>query len=110
MPKTWIVLAAALFLATSSSAHAASLTVKFTNMSGDSITQLTATLKDAAEASTQSILESPIASGASGASGEASLEASESDCLFTLTFTFASGKTLDRADTDLCQTDRIVIE
>jgi hypothetical protein len=107
MPKTWIVLAAALFLATSSSAHAASLTVKFTNMSGDSITQLTATLKDAAEASTQSILESPIASGASG---EASLEASESDCLFTLTFTFASGKTLDRADTDLCQTDRIVIE
>jgi hypothetical protein len=86
---------------------AASLTLNFTNMSGEAINELAATSKDAAEASTQNVLAAPIANGESGT---ATLEAAEGDCVFNLTFTFASGKILERPDTDLCQTDAIVIE
>jgi hypothetical protein len=106
MLKAFFYTAVALGLA-ASPASATQLSVKYTNMSGDSITQLAATPKDAAEATTQNILSSPIANGDSG---EATFDATEGDCVFTLTFTFASGKTLDRPDTDLCQTDGIVIE
>jgi hypothetical protein len=106
MLKVFFYTAVALGLA-ASPANATQLSIKFTNMSGDSITQLAATLKDAGAATTQNILSSQIANGDSG---EATLDATESDCVFTLTFTFASGKTLNRPDTDLCQTDGIVIE
>ena len=106
MQKFCIVFVASLFLAVAS-ACAASLSIKFTNMSGDSIETLTATSKDATEMSVQNILASPIASGEIG---EATIEASENTCVFKLRFTFASGKTLERPDTDLCQTDSIVVE
>jgi hypothetical protein len=86
---------------------AADVSIRFTNMSGDSITQLTATPQDASEASTQNILTSPIPNGASG---QTSIRSQDGICVFTLTFTFASGKILNRPDTDLCQTDGIVIE
>ena len=89
------------------SASAASLPINFTNMSGDTINELAATSKGAAEVSTQNILAAPIANGEAGV---AALEAAEGDCVFTLTFTFASGKTLARPDTDVCQTDGIIIE
>ena len=45
-----------------------------------------------------------------GESGQASFEARDGDCVFTLTFTFASGTKLNRPDTDLCQADGIVVE
>ena len=106
MQKFCIVFVASLFLAVAS-ACAASLSIKFTNMSGDSIAALTATPKGATVVSTQNILASPIASGEFG---EVAIEASENACVFNLRFTFASGKTLERPDTDLCQTDSIVVE
>jgi hypothetical protein len=105
MLKTWSIFVA--FLAVVLPASAASLTVKFINVSGDSITQLAATPKNLPSASSERIFEHPIANGDSG---EAFFEATAGDCVFTLTFTFASGKTLNRPDTDICQTDRIVIE
>jgi hypothetical protein len=105
MQKTCLVLAA--LAITVSPALAANLAVKFTNKSGDSISQLTATPKDAASASTQNILSGSIANGGIG---QATITSADGDCVFTLTFTFGSGKTLNRADTDLCQTDGIVVE
>lgn len=36
--------------------------------------------------------------------------AGEGECVFNLAVTFASGKTFDRPDTDLYQTDGVVIE
>ena len=86
---------------------AASLSLNFTNMSGDAINELTATSKGTAEVSIQNLLAAPIATGEAGV---ATLEAAEGDCVFNLTFTFASGKMLERPDTDLCQSDAIVIE
>ena len=76
-------------------------------MSSDTINELFAITKGAAEVSTQNILVAPTASGEGDV---ASLEAAEGDCVFNLTFTFASGKILERPDTDLCQTDGIMIE
>jgi hypothetical protein len=105
MSKTWSIFVA--FLAVALPASAASLTVKFVNMSDDSITRLAATPKNLPGATTERIFEHPIANGDSG---EAFFAATAGDCVFTLTFTFASGKSLSRPDTDLCQTDRIVIE
>ena len=105
MLKTWSVFVA--FLAVALPAGAASLTVKFINMSGDSITRLAATPKNLPGAPTERTFEHPIANGDSG---EAFFEATAGDCVFTLTFTFMSGKTLKRPDTDLCQADKILIE
>jgi hypothetical protein len=105
MQKTCLVLA--VLAITVSPALAANLAVKFTNKSGDSISQLTATPKDAASVSTQNILSGAIANGGTG---QANIAAAEGACVFTLTFTFGSGKILNRSDIDLCQTDGIVIE
>jgi hypothetical protein len=105
MLKTGSLLAALVIIV--SPALAANLSVKFTNKSGDSISQLTATPRDAASVSTQNILSGAIANGGTG---QANITAADGACVFTLTFTFGSGKTLNRADTDLCQTDGIVIE
>ena len=106
MRRTLLIVAFLLPLA-AASASAASLSLNFTNMSGDIINELFATSKGAAEVSTQSILAAPIADGEAGL---ATLEAAEGDCVFNLTFTFASGKILERPDMDLCQTDGIMIE
>ncbi len=106
MKKFYIFLVASLYLATAPG-NAAGLLIKFTNMSGDSIETLTATSKDAIEASAKNVLAGPIANGEIG---EATIDAAENECVFTLGVTFSSGKTLERPDTDLCQTDSIVIE
>jgi hypothetical protein len=77
-------------------------------MSGDTINELAATPKGAAEASVQNILAAPIATGEAGV---ASLETvADDECVFNLTFTFASGKVLERPDTDICQTDGMIVE
>ncbi len=105
MLKSRLVVAA--LIAAVLPAMAASLAIKFTNRSGESITQLSATPRDAASAPAQNILTGPIANGATG---QATITAPDGTCVFTLTFTSASGKTVNRPDTDLCQTDGIIIE
>lgn len=89
------------------SVWAADLTLNLTNMSGEEINAVTATPKGAAEISTQNILASSIPAGEPGT---ATLQAADDECVFDLIFSFASGKTLARPDTDICQTDGIVVE
>ena len=99
--------AAVLIFFATAPASAASLSVNFTNMSGETINELAATPKGATEVSTQNILSAPIANGDGSV---ALIEAADGECVFNLTFTFASGTTLERPDSDLCQSDGIVIE
>ncbi len=133
-------LAAFLLMTSATSVFAASLTVNFTNLSGDTISELAATSKESppppvqetletpepldqenvesseppvqdnvelTEPPVQNILAAPIAAGDSGA---VTIDAADGECIFKLTFTFSSGKVLEREDTDICQTDSIVIE
>jgi hypothetical protein len=135
-----LLLAAFLLLSSTASAIAANLTINFTNQSGEAINGLALTSKESPEAPVQDTLESfepadesnlqsaetpvqdtlealeppvqnilaaPIAAGDSGA---VMIDAAEGECIFKLTFTFASGKVLERADTDICQADGIVVE
>ena len=89
------------------SAEAASLTLQLTNSSGDSVTAVTATPKSAAELSGENLLARPIPVGESAT---INLETTDEACIFDLSFTFASGKILNRPDTDLCQSDALIIE
>jgi hypothetical protein len=106
MRRTLFLIAAAQLLA-ATSVSAVTLSLNFTNMSGDTINELVVTSKGAEEASIVNILAAPVANGEGGS---AALEAAEGECVFDLTFTFASGKVLARPDADLCQIDGIVIE
>ncbi len=123
------LLAALLLMYSTTSVSAASLTINFTNQSGDTINELALASKqspeppaqDTSESSeppvqdnpellepqVQNILAAPIAAGDSGA---VTIEAADGECIFKLTFTFASGKVVERADTDICQADGIVVE
>lgn len=102
-----LFLASFVLLSCSASAVAASLVINFNNQSGDTINELIATPKGATKPSVQNILPAPLSSGQAG---NASLEVPEGECVFNLTFIFASGKTLERPDTDICQADGILIE
>ena len=88
-------------------ASAASLPLTLNNQSGDVITGLSATAIGAPDATPLSLLAAAIPAGESS---DITVQAEDGQCLFNLTFTFASGKTADRPGTDLCQTDGIVVE
>jgi hypothetical protein len=81
--------------------------LKLDNKSGEAITAITVTPKETAELSLSNVLGSNIASGSTG---EVTLPAALGDCLFTLSITFASGKIVKRQDTDICQTEAIIVE
>lgn len=100
-------LAAFLLMFSSASVFAASLTLTFTNQSGETINELALTSMQSPEPSAANILAAPIAAGDSSA---VTIEAADGECIFKLIFTFASGKALERANTDICQVDGIVIE
>ena len=90
-----------------SGAAAAPVTLTFTNMSGEAITAITATPKGEIVETPANLLSSPIAAGEPL---DLTLDLAEGQCVFNVTFTFASGAVNDRPDTDLCQTDGIVVE
>ncbi len=94
-------------LMTGSQSHSAALTVTFTNMSGDAINAVTAIPKGAVDAEATNLLAAPITNGEPA---DVSIQADDGQCVFDLNFAFASGKTLERPDTDLCQTDGIMVE
>ena len=104
---TKLLLLALLSLVAAAPASAASLALNLTNNSGDAINIVTATPKGATETSTQNVLASPIPNDEPG---DAAIEAAEGTCVFDLTFTLASGKTISTPNTDICQTDTIVVE
>ena len=95
-------------LTTAVQAQSAVLTVTYTNTSGDALTALTALPKGAANVAAVNLLATPIPSG--GSAGVSFDSGDEGQCVFDLNFAFASGKTLDRPDLDLCQTDGIMVE
>jgi hypothetical protein len=82
-------------------------TVKLSNVSGDALTQVTAKAEGSSEPATENLLTDSVATGDQG---EIALQATDGDCLFTLSFTFASGKTVERPDIDVCQTESIAVE
>jgi hypothetical protein len=90
-----------------STASATPVTVTFTNSSGDTIAAITATPKGGPAETTLNLLASAIASGELT---DVQLDLIENQCVYDVVITFGSGTTDDRPDTDLCQTEGIVVE
>ncbi len=90
-----------------SAAMATPVSLTFTNMSGEAITAITATPKGETLETPANLLGGPIAAGEPVT---VTLDLAEGQCIFDVSFTFASGTVNDRPDTDLCQTDGIVVE
>ncbi len=88
-------------------AIAAPVSLTFTNMSGEAITSITATPKGETVEAPTNLLAAPIPAGDPLA---ITIDLAEGQCVFDVTFAFASGTTSSRPDTDLCQTDGIVVE
>ena len=102
-----LVSAIFLLIVTTTAVQSAILALKLKNTSGEAISTITATPKDAAMPSTQNILAAPIPAGTSGTT---SITSASGGCVFSLTLTFASGKVLSRPDIDICLTDSIIVE
>ena len=90
-----------------SSASAAPVSLTFTNMSGEAITAITTVPKGEVVETPVNLLQAPISAGEPLT---VTLDLAEGQCVFDISFTFASGTVNDRPDTDLCQTDGIVVE
>lgn len=88
-------------------ALAAPVSLTFTNMSGEAITSITTIPKGEVVKTPVNLLQAPIVAGQPLT---VTLDLAEGQCVFDVSFTFASGTVNDRPDTDLCQTDGIVVE
>jgi hypothetical protein len=95
----------ALVIAGSTSATAASITLKINNKTGQAITSIVATPK--LGGADIAITPVPIAAAAT-----VNVTASPADnaCVFTLTTTLSTAKIITNPDTDLCQTDMLVVQ
>lgn len=85
----------------------ATISMTLTNKSGEELTAVSAVPINATADQTQNAIGEPIPTGDIGT---ATINTVEDNCLFNLTFTFVSGKTTERASTDVCQTDGIIVE
>ena len=88
-------------------ALAAPVALTLTNMSGEAIFAITTTPKGEVVETPVNLLQAPIAAGEPLT---ITLDLAEGQCVFDVSFTFASGTVNARPDTDLCQTDGIVVE
>ncbi|MDE2385445.1 MAG: hypothetical protein KGO53_12585 [Alphaproteobacteria bacterium] len=88
------------------SAEAASLAFKVNNKTGQQVNAITVTPKSGGAA--QSILASPIAAGVMFAIP--AFTPAADTCVFTLSYTLASGKVAALADVDLCQTEQFILQ
>ena len=88
-------------------AQATALKLKLTNKSTNAINAFSLRVKGDSTSTPVNRLSSPIAAGAFAT---LQFDPGGTACVFDLTFTFASGKTSAQPDTDLCQTDGIVIQ
>lgn len=89
------------------SVSAAPVTIGLTNVSQDSLVSVTALVKGDFVDAPVNVLAAPIIAGQPG---NLVIEAAEGQCLYDLTFTFASGKSVARPDVDICQTDGIEVD
>jgi len=83
------------------------LAVTFTNSSTAGVTSITATPKGADTPSDQNLLTQSIPAGETAT---ATLDIPPDACLFNLAITFDTGKQTSAPDTDVCNTDAIVLQ
>jgi hypothetical protein len=88
-------------------AEDATLTFTITNRSGKDITALALTPMGSTEPTSTNVLTASIANGQPG---DITVTSIGGACVFELTFTFADQSTVNRPDSDLCQTDGIIVE
>lgn len=94
-------------LATAAGAHAQDIALVIANISGKELVSITATPIGEPDV----IAHMPIAASiASGESGDITVASPAGQCVFNLTFAFADQSSLERPNTDLCQSDSITIE
>jgi hypothetical protein len=103
MRKIFLSVCAGTILCTA--AHAANITLTFNNKSGQTVTAISATPKSGGVA--QGLLAAALAAAAKST---ITFLAPANTCVFNLSYTLANGKVTVLTDTDLCQTDQIIIE
>lgn len=92
-------------LVLSSNGHADTLNVRVRNMTGQVINSMSAVPKGGS--AKVAVISSSLASTAIA---PASFAVPSDTCVFVLTTTLASGRVIVSPDTDLCQTDVIVVQ
>lgn len=102
----WFTVVGLIGLSTATVA-AAPVTLTLNNLSDESITAVTADLKGTRSEAPTNLLSGQIAAGQSGA---ITLEAAENACLYEVTLSFASGRTVVRPDLDVCQTEGLDVD
>ena len=86
-------------------AQADTISFKIKNQTGQSISSITAASSDGGDP-----LNLDLSALASATNGPVSLTAPADSCVFTLTTTLSSGQVITNPDTDLCQTDTLVVQ
>lgn len=87
--------------------QAGNISLNLNNKSGEALNSVTAMPKGVNGFTPQNALAVPVANGTLGI---ASVPGPTGACVYTLTFTFASGKAAIRPDMDICKTAELVIE
>jgi hypothetical protein len=95
----------ALFIVGVTSADAASISLKISNKTGQAINTIVATPKSGG--ADISILSAAIAAAATS---PVTFTQPGTACVFTLTTTLGNGKVISNPDTDLCQTDMLIVQ
>jgi polyribonucleotide nucleotidyltransferase len=100
-PLLWF----SMVIAATSAASADSISLKISNKTGQAINTIVATPKSGG--ADISILTAAIAAAATSA---ITFIQPGTACVFTLTTTLGNGKVISNPDTDLCQTDMLVVQ
>jgi hypothetical protein len=100
-----VLLLASVALIFASQAHAAVLTLKLKNASTLALTSITSKSRNGAAATT-------AISGTVAAGGTGSMQITQTgtDCVYDMTLTFGTTKTVALTNIDICQTDAITVE
>ena len=96
-----------LSLAFAGIAHAETHAMNLSNLSGEDVTSITIVPVETPEAQPQPV---PGAAVAAGDEGAITFETPIGACVFDLAITLASGKSINRPNTDICQMDGLIIE
>lgn len=100
-----VALAVPLLVSGLTAAQADAITFNVSNKTGVGISTIVAAPKSGADPIT--LTTNAIAADTTS---PVTFQPAEGDCVFTLTTTLDSGNTLSNPDTDLCQTDTLVIQ
>lgn len=107
MPMLQFFLPMFLSLALAGVAHAETHAINLSNMSGEDVSAITIVPVETPDAQPQSVAGVAIAAGDDGV---ITIETPDGACVFDLSITLASGKSIYRPNTDICQMDGLVVE